>query len=59
MSFKISSLSEYFVEYQKSIDHPEKFWSDIAETFKWKKPWDKVLSWNFNGPDLKWFLNAS
>ena len=58
MSFKISSLSEYFVEYQKSIDHPEKFWSDIAETFKWQKPWDKVLSWNFNGPDLKWFLNA-
>ena len=58
MSFKISSLSEYFVEYQKSIDQPEKFWSDIAETFKWKKPWDKVLSWNFNDPDLKWFLNA-
>ena len=58
MSFKISSLSEYFVEYQKSIDQPEKFWSDIAETFKWKKQWDKVLSWNFNGPDLKWFLNA-
>ena len=58
MSFKISSLSEYFVEYQKSIDQPEKFWSDIAETFKWKKTWDKVLSWNINGPDLKWFLNA-
>ena len=58
MSFKISSLSEYFVEYQKSIDQPEKFWSDIAGTFKWKKPWDKVLSWNFNDPDLKWFLNA-
>ena len=58
MSFKISSLSEYFLEYQKSIDQPEKFWSDIAETFKWKKTWDKVLSWNFNGPDLKWFLNA-
>ena len=58
MSFKISSLSEYFVEYQKSIDQPEKFWSDIAETFIWKKPWDKVLSWNFNDPDLKWFLNA-
>ena len=47
MSFKISSLSEYFVEYQKSIDQPEKFWSDIAETFKWKKPWDKVLVMEF------------
>ena len=58
MSFKISSLSKYFLEYQKSIDQPEKFWSDIAETFKWQKPWDKVLSWNFNGPDIKWFKNA-
>ena len=58
MSFKISSLSKYFQEYQKSIDQPEKFWSDIAETFKWQKPWDKVLSWNFNGPDIKWFKNA-
>ena len=36
MSFKISSLSEYFVEYQKSIDQPEKFWSDIAETLNGK-----------------------
>ena len=58
MSYKIKTLSGYFQEYQKSIDQPEKFWGHIAENFIWKKPWDKVLSWNFEGPDIRWFENA-
>jgi len=58
MSYKIKTLSGYFQEYQKSIDQPEKFWGQIAENFIWKKPWDKVLSWNFQGPDIRWFENA-
>ena len=58
MSYKIKTLSGYFKEYQKSIDQPEKFWGHIAENFVWKKPWDKVLSWNFEGPDIRWFENA-
>ena len=58
MNQKIESLSEYFQEYQKSIDEPEEFWSRIAKKFQWKKPWDKVLSWDFEGPDIKWFENA-
>ena len=58
MSYKIKTLSGYFQEYQKSIDQPEKFWGQIAENFIWKKPWDKVLSWNFEGPDIRWFENA-
>ena len=58
MSYKIKTLSGYFQEYQKSIDQPEKFWGDIAENFVWKTPWDKVLSWNFEGPDIRWFENA-
>ena len=56
MSHKIKTLSEYFQEYQKSIDQPEQFWGQIAENFRWKKPWDKVLS--FEGPSVKWFENA-
>ena len=51
-------MSEYFQEYQKSIDQPEQFWGQIAENFRWKKPWDKVLSWDFEGPSVKWFENA-
>ena len=58
MSHKIKTLSGYFQEYQKSIDQPEKFWGHIAENFIWKKSWDKVLSWNFEGPDIRWFENA-
>jgi len=58
MNYKIKTLSGYFQEYQKSIDQPEKFWGHIAENFIWRKPWDKVLSWNFEGPDIRWFENA-
>ena len=58
MNQKIQSLSGYLHEYQKSIHQPEKFWSRIASSFYWRKPWDRVLSWNFKGPDIKWFENA-
>ena len=58
MNQKIQSLSGYIHEYQKSIHEPEKFWSRIAESFYWQKPWDKVLSWNFEGPEVKWFENG-
>ena len=27
----------------------------IAESFEWKKKWDKVLDWNFDEPNVKWF----
>ncbi len=58
MNHKIQSLSGYIHEYQKSIHQPEKFWSRIAESFYWQKPWDKVLSWDFEGPEVKWFENG-
>ncbi|MDA8657965.1 acetate--CoA ligase [Flavobacteriaceae bacterium] len=58
MNQKIQSLSGYHHEYQKSIHQPEKFWSRIASSFYWRKPWDRVLSWDFKGPDVKWFENA-
>ena len=52
---KINSFEEYKAEYQKSVNTPEAFWSEKAETFTWKKSWDKVLEWDFHGPDVKWF----
>ena len=58
MNQKIQSLSGYLHEYQKSIHQPEKFWSRIASSFYWRKPWDRVLSWDFKEPDVKWFENA-
>ena len=58
MSNKINSLSEYFIEYEKSINNPEKFWEEIANEFIWKKKWDKVLEFEFNTPNISWFKNA-
>ncbi|WP_339717233.1 acetate--CoA ligase [Cyclobacterium amurskyense] len=58
MSDRIHTLSGYFHEYQKSVADPENFWAKIADSFHWKKRWDKTLDWNFEGPDVKWFLNG-
>ena len=58
MSHKIQTLSGYYHEYQKSVLHPEEFWERIADSFHWKKRWSKALDWNFEGPDVKWFVNG-
>lgn len=55
MNFQISSFAEYQEVYKKSIEQPEAFWDAIAAHFVWKKPWDKTLTWNFEGPDVQWF----
>ena len=55
---RITSLSDYFKKYEQSEKDPEKFWSEIADTFIWKKKWDKVLDWDFESVDIKWFKNA-
>ena len=51
----INSLAEYHSEYKRSIEYPERFWEGIANSFEWKKRWDKVLDWNFNEPNVNWF----
>ena len=55
---RIKSLSEYFKKYELSQKDPEKFWSEIANSFTWKKKWDKVLEWDFKNLDINWFKNA-
>jgi acetyl-CoA synthetase len=55
---KISTLSGYIFEYQKSITNPTGFWENIGETFFWRKKWDEVLSWDFKTAEVKWYLNA-
>jgi acetyl-CoA synthetase len=56
--YQIRSYDAYKSAWQKSIDDPEGFWGEVAENFTWRKKWDKVLSWNFRGPDVKWFEGA-
>ncbi len=58
MSIKIQTLSGYLHEYQKSVLEPEAFWSRVAETFHWKKQWDKIVDWDFEEPKMNWFVNG-
>ncbi|MBA2328802.1 MAG: acetate--CoA ligase [Flavisolibacter sp.] len=53
--YQIKSLQQYKEAYQKSVDQPELFWSEVADTFEWRKKWDRVLDWNFEEPKIKWF----
>ena len=55
---RIKTLSEYFKKYELSEKDPEKFWSEIADSFIWKKKWDNVLESDFENADFKWFQNA-
>jgi acetyl-CoA synthetase len=54
----IRSFEDYQEQYKKSIEDPEVFWAEIAGEFQWRKKWDKVLSWDFHKPDVKWFIGG-
>ena len=58
MNFQITSFEEYKQVYDYSVKEPEKFWSDVADHFYWRKKWDKTLDWNFKDFDVKWFQGA-
>ena len=53
----INSREQYDAMYKESIENPEKFWGEIAETFVWKKKWDRVRNWD-NAPFARWFDGA-
>ena len=57
-SYQIKNKEEYYKAYQESIENPNKFWGDIAESFQWRKKWDLVSEWNFKEPKVEWFKNA-
>ena len=58
MTTRITSNEQYLAEYKKSVEDPQAFWEQQAETFSWRKKWDRVLEWNFKEPNVKWFLNG-
>ncbi|CAM0904793.1 unnamed protein product [Alopecurus aequalis] len=57
----VSSPQQYQEMYQRSINDPAGFWSEIAETFYWKQKWspDEVCTENLDvtkGPiKIEWF----
>lgn len=58
-NYHIKNLEEYYQIYRKSVRDPENFWAEIAEEhFVWRKKWNKVLEWDFEKPEVKWFDGA-
>jgi acetyl-CoA synthetase len=57
-SYQLKSPEDYNNAYSKSLNDPEGFWGEIASTFQWRKPWNKVLEWNFTTPEIKWFAGG-
>ncbi|MGE4556383.1 MAG: acetate--CoA ligase [Desulfovibrionaceae bacterium] len=60
----VSSLDEYKKIYKRSLDDMEGFWAERAdELLDWSKKWDKVLDYDFDKPEIRWFqggkLNAA
>lgn len=55
----ITTFEEYQSEYQKSVQNPEQFWAEKAETFTWHQKWNKVLDWSFDNLHVNWFEGAS
>lgn len=43
----IKSLDDYRRMYERSIQDPEGFWTEIADTFFWKQRWTKFREWDF------------
>ncbi len=54
-------LKRYTEIHRRSLENPERFWSEEARKLDWYETWDKVLDWK--PPYARWFvggrLNAS
>lgn len=55
MTLQIKSIEQYHEAYKKSLDDPEGFWAEQAETFTWHQKWHTVLKNDFITPDVRWF----
>ncbi|RLB86709.1 MAG: acetyl-coenzyme A synthetase, partial [Deltaproteobacteria bacterium] len=62
-SAAVSSMRQYRALYKRSMEDPEGFWAEMAQSLHWFKKWKKLLEYDFGKPVIKWFqggkLNAS
>tara|TARA_B100000029_G_scaffold107740_3_gene98916 strand:+ start:7731 stop:9659 length:1929 start_codon:yes stop_codon:yes gene_type:complete len=52
------NTEKYEEMYKQSINDPDKFWAEQAEKVDWTKKWDKVMDYDFNTADIKWYLGG-
>ena len=43
----IKSMDQYQEMYQRSIEDPEGFWTEMGEQFHWHKKWDKIRAYSY------------
>ncbi|MBI1267945.1 MAG: acetate--CoA ligase [Cryomorphaceae bacterium] len=58
MDIRIRSFKEYEQKYAQSVDEPDSFWNEVAQQYIWRKPYEKVCQWEFETPDVQWFLGG-
>ncbi|MEE8479095.1 MAG: AMP-binding protein, partial [Candidatus Neomarinimicrobiota bacterium] len=51
----ISDLDQYKKLYDKSVNNPEQFWTEVAKRITWTKKWDKFRSFDFVDVNIKFF----
>jgi len=57
--YQVKNLEQYFKHYNKSVREPRKFWDKVAdENFTWYQKWDKVVEFDMQEAEVKWFVNA-
>lgn len=53
----VGSLEAYRELYSRAVEHPEEFWSEMAEReVHWFEKWHHVFEWH--PPFVKWFVGA-
>ncbi len=58
----LKNMEEYQAMYQKSIEDPDGFWSEMADDFHWYSRWEQVSGYNYDRRDgpisIEWFKGA-
>lgn len=58
-SSRVSSMQDYYALYRASTDDPQAFWAQVAQRIQWRKPFSRVLEWDFDAPSIKWFEDGT
>jgi acetyl-CoA synthetase len=56
----VPSFGDYRDLYESAAEDPEDFWADEARgSLRWRRPFMKVLDWNFAEPKIRWFEDGT
>lgn len=56
----VKTIEQYKAAYKRSIDDPDGFWGDrTKELLTWYKEPTKILEYDFDKPEIKWFQDGT